>query len=461
MPGVFDFLNDPSQAGTNALMFGLLGGRGNLSQVLGQAGMSALQANAQAQESQTKQMLQKAQIADMAQQEELRRQQAKRLADSQAQLAQILSNPGSQNQYGTAGTGMSVAGVKEPMTPQAGGLAGATAEQIAALKANGTDLSNLWELAQFGKEMQPGYRRNVGGSVSYFGDPTKGIDYNPTTKQVSLLPGATDTQSALAGATTGAQESARAPFTLTKFTGPRGEERQTTLDQFKRMLAMQAVQGDMQQTNTPKANYDIGGVKGSINADGSTGAGIQAGQTPLQAAQSAAMKTQEEAKAKSTGELRDEVVKAGFTADNKIAKLNQIGKLLDGVEGNKLSGIGVTAAQFANSFGIKLDPKLSDKEAATALTKELALQIVRGGGADKLLPGSMSDRDVAFSQSITPDMATSAEGRKTIINTRIALEQRNKDVAGAVRKWENKYGQLNNDFFDQLQQWSNDHQMFK
>ena len=211
MAGLLNVTEDPATLGLLSLGLRLMSTPGNFGQALGHAGLGALGDVQTAQQLAMRNELGRSQIEENKQQAELRKQQAQRLSEMQRMLSDVLGS--SPNQYGVAGNGITLGGVREPMTPKQGGLAGATPEQIAALKAAGVDVSNLWELAKFGKEMQPGYRRNADNSIDYFGDPTKGIGFDPRTNQVSVLPGAAEAQAKLAGATKAAESAATAPWT--------------------------------------------------------------------------------------------------------------------------------------------------------------------------------------------------------------------------------------------------------
>ena len=163
--------------------------------------------------------------------------------------------------------------------------------------------------------------------------------------------------------------------------------------------------------------------------------------------------------AKDIVDTRKTIMDAGMNARGKIDTLNMVGQLLEGTNGGNLSGLGVKAASALNSLGIKTDSKLGDKEAATALSNGLALRARNAPGAN--MPGSMSDPDREFLVNMTPSMAQSADGRKKLIAANIAIEQRNQQVSEMARKYEDKYGRLDNNFFSQLQSWSNAHPMFK
>lgn len=163
--------------------------------------------------------------------------------------------------------------------------------------------------------------------------------------------------------------------------------------------------------------------------------------------------------AKDQVEQRKSIMTAGFSAPSKIAKLQQIDKLLGDFEGGKLSQTGVDFASAMNSLGLKVDKNLPNKEAAQSMSREIALSLRNpAGGAG--MPGALSDSDRNFLSSMTPDIGQTAAGRKQIIGAGVAVEQRNQQVADFARKYEAKYGKLDNGFYSQLSAWSNANPLF-
>ena len=77
------------------------------------------------------------------------------------------------------------------------------------------------------------------------------------------------------------------------------------------------------------------------------------------------------------------------------------------------------------------------------------------------MPGQMSDGDRQFLVGMTPDMSKTKEGRQLIIDSYVALFKRDQDIARFMRNYEQKYGRLDNGFFDQLAQWSNANTLFR
>ena len=163
---------------------------------------------------------------------------------------------------------------------------------------------------------------------------------------------------------------------------------------------------------------------------------------------------------KQISEQRGQIMSAGFNAPANIAKYQKIGTLLSDVDGGKFTPVGTEFASALNGLGIKVDKNLPNKEAAAAFANQAALELRNpSGGAG--MPGAMSDADRNFLASMTPSSMQSAAGRKMVIDSYIAIQQRNQQVADFARKYEAKYGKLDNGFFDQLSAWSAANPLFK
>lgn len=159
------------------------------------------------------------------------------------------------------------------------------------------------------------------------------------------------------------------------------------------------------------------------------------------------------------GEQFADIQKAGFNAQSKINRANRLEQLLKDVDTGKLTPVGTEVAAFANSLGFKIDKNLANKEAATALSSEMALELRNpSGGAG--MPGAMSDKDREFLQSMTPSTATTPEGRRLMLDTSRKLAQRDKDVARLAREYRKKNGSLDEGFFDVLEEFSAKNPLF-
>lgn len=145
---------------------------------------------------------------------------------------------------------------------------------------------------------------------------------------------------------------------------------------------------------------------------------------------------------KEFSELMGNMNKTAFAAPAQLRKLERMEALLDGVDGGKLAPTGLDIASAANTFGIKLDPKLGNKEAAQALAREIA------GGFRQPGTGPMTDKDFDNFLLQVPDLSKTAEGRKQITATMKAAASRDIQIAKMAREYERKNGRLDNAFLD-------------
>jgi hypothetical protein len=153
------------------------------------------------------------------------------------------------------------------------------------------------------------------------------------------------------------------------------------------------------------------------------------------------------------GDNYAKVQEAGMNAQGSLNRLGRLGGLLEGVETGKFAPLGVEVAKTAESLGLKIDPKLANKEAAIALSSEIALQLRNpAGGAG--MPGAMSDADRNFLAGMVPGIEKTPEGRKTIIETARKLAQRDIEVAKMARDYRKKNGTINEGFYDELARFS-------
>lgn len=187
---------------------------------------------------------------------------------------------------------------------------------------------------------------------------------------------------------------------------------------------------------------------------------VPAGPTPAVAASMAADAAQASEISKNHGKIYNDLQNDAMRNPAQISKFRQIGKLLDGIEGGKFSEAGKDLASAANSLNIKIDSKLPAKEAAAAISNEIALSL-RSTASGEGMPGAMSDADREFLKSMTPQLAQTNEGRKQIIDARVKVMERNNEIAKMARKYRAKYNKLDEGFFGQLQDWSNSNPIFK
>lgn len=169
----------------------------------------------------------------------------------------------------------------------------------------------------------------------------------------------------------------------------------------------------------------------------------------------------EESKAvgKAMGEAFNAIQTAGVDANAKIARWERLKQLLDGVNTGRLTPAGTELAAWADSVGLKLDPKLGNKQAAVALSNEIALTLRNpSGGAG--MPGALSDKDREFLVSMVPSLATSPQGNAQLIETAQKIAKRDQEVARLAREYRQRRGTLDPGFYDELQRFSDANPLF-
>ncbi|MCA7085853.1 hypothetical protein K7G19_19880 [Cupriavidus sp. DB3] len=281
-----------------------------------------------------------------------------------------------------------------------------------------------------------GYVRDpVSGRMTYNPQVDKGMGINQS-GQVYNLPGYVQAAADQSGATTAAQEAAKAGYDLVQVPMPDGS---TVM--MPRAQAAQVLRG--------------GRAQGGAAPGGAFGVG-----------QSPATGTYENEMAKQAAEQYKAVQEAGASASKRIAALRQIDTLLGDYDGGKLTPLGTNIASTLNSLGIKVDEKLPNKEAAAAVSNQIALQL-RDPSSGAGMPGALSDSDRQFLASMVPNAAQSADGRRLLIDAGIRMAERQQQVAEMARKWRQRYGRLDaanpntgRTFEDNLQIWSSQNPLF-
>ena len=175
------------------------------------------------------------------------------------------------------------------------------------------------------------------------------------------------------------------------------------------------------------------------------------------------MPSQEKAESKTVGEFFGktyaDIQSAGLSATNKINKVERLNTLLDGVQTGKLTPFGVDVASTAASLGFKIDPKLGNKQAADALSKEMALELRNpSGGAG--MPGALSNSDREFLMSMTPGLTSDPAGRKLISESMVKMAKRDQEVAKIAREYRKKNGNLDEGFYEELAKFSEANPLF-
>lgn len=154
---------------------------------------------------------------------------------------------------------------------------------------------------------------------------------------------------------------------------------------------------------------------------------------------------QSKAYGKTLGEMRGNIMQAGYDAPGKLAQLDRMEALLGNVGGGAVAPTIAQLSSFAQSFGIKLDPNLGVKEASEALAREMAAAMRQPG------TGPMTDKDFDNFLKRVPDLSKTPEGRSQITRTMRAALERDIRAAQFAREYARQNGGVIDDnFFDSL-----------
>lgn len=172
-----------------------------------------------------------------------------------------------------------------------------------------------------------------------------------------------------------------------------------------------------------------------------------------------ALETEEnKALGKDLAEQYSGIQKAGLSASGTINNLSRLKSLSNGLETGKLTPAMSEVAGTLESLGIKVDPRLPQKQAYASLSNELALRAKNQGG-DNLMPGAMSDPDRRFLTEMVPSLANTPGGNEIILETMMRKAKRDQEVARMARDYRKKNKTLDG-FSDQLADWSAKNPLF-
>ena len=148
---------------------------------------------------------------------------------------------------------------------------------------------------------------------------------------------------------------------------------------------------------------------------------------------------------KALGESRAAITQSGIEAPKRLAQVDRMEELLKGVDGGRFAPAGAELASAAESLGIKIDPKLGNKQAAEALAVQMALSI------RPPVSGPMTDKDFDNFLKTVPGLAKTPEGRTQIGKTMRAAIQRDLEAAKFARDYAKQNGgTIDDNFFEAL-----------
>lgn len=211
-------------------------------------------------------------------------------------------------------------------------------------------------------------------------------------------------------------------------------------ERFAQQSGFNLMQGDRPVT-TPTVNGPMRGRAAPIMPNAQPGMEVQS------PAATAGAKTLAEGQAGRVVDREKSIANGGIQAANSLAQISRAEQLFSGLDGGKLTPIAQDVASMAASLGVKIDPKWSSAEAASALAEKMANQMKPAGS------GAVSDADLASFQRQVPTLSKTPEGRRQIFSTMRAFAERETRVAQMARDYRGLKGSLDDDFESRLQGW--------
>lgn len=270
----------------------------------------------------------------------------------------------------------------------------------------------------------------------------RGPDGKP---QIQPIAGATDYFANRAGAVTGAQEAAKAPYSFNNYPiGPNGAPQVASIRELMRREGGQGAQASSPGVATGRQPGMGGGLSGAdpVRVAGDTSQSNEMGKFYAQ-----------------TFIDTQNADKAASLANTKLDRFDQ---LLKGIETGKMTPTSMTVAAYAKDLipGLNIDTKkLGALQASQMILGEMALQNRNpAGGAG--MPGAMSDNDLKFLKTMVPGLEQTTEGRSLIVETKRKLHQRDREVAQLARDYRKTSGKIDDGFFQKLAEFSNTHPLF-
>jgi hypothetical protein len=209
---------------------------------------------------------------------------------------------------------------------------------------------------------------------------------------------------------------------------------------------------------------------GPLFDDFTIGAGLNTGVIKKDAAEYFAKDPQKKfneaydaAAGKRSEESLGDIQKGGVAARQQLQNWQVLRDLVNNpalLQGPMAKQFSVPLRRMAEFFGVKTDG-LKETAIFESLINEMALQGRNpAGGAG--MPGSMSDKDLAFLQSIVPALGNTREANALLIDIRMRMLKRQAEVAELARRYKaNKDGRFDPDGFeDALKQWADANPLF-
>lgn len=155
--------------------------------------------------------------------------------------------------------------------------------------------------------------------------------------------------------------------------------------------------------------------------------GGQAGRSPEQAAYKAE-------RTKANAATYQGGLDAAANAGQQLSNIDRMASLLTDIDTGKGEQALMGLASIGEQLGVKIDPKLGDKQAVQSLANQLAIGMRQPG------TGTMTDKDMeVFLQSV-PSLQNSPDGNRKIMQTMAAFAEKKQVEASMMQKYAERNG---------------------
>lgn len=395
----------------------------------------------------------------------------------QAMLAKVLGGGGASTT--PAQGGMMPAGSQ----PQAGGgqnLLGGMPPQVVALMTSGDP-----ELVKLGTtllEANKGIAQRPGAPVvnpftgAVIAQPTPsvpagvGLQVGPGGPQAYPVPGAAPAMAGITQSQAGATEAGKAPYQLQTVNTPGSPTLMTHQQAIEAATgapmpqpgAQSSAQTPMGTTPAPKPGTpDFDAYKRVASGE------VPSAYVPKKPPSKGGLPLQDAGAGRADLEIGEGLGKrynsiqdAGFSANQKMQKLDRLGGLLSSLDTGKLTPAGTELSAWAKAAGIPIGEGLDNAQAAKALSNEMALELRNpAGGAG--MPGAMSDADRNYLQGLIASIDKTPGANKLLLEGMQKLSERDREVAKLARDYKREHGKFDDGFYDRLEEFSNKNPLFK
>lgn len=163
---------------------------------------------------------------------------------------------------------------------------------------------------------------------------------------------------------------------------------------------------------------------------------------------------------KGFGESFNEFMGDAKKARSELGTITRMSSLLRNTPTGKLTPILTDLAGYAESLGLKVDPKLGEKEVIRSLSSQMALS-ARSTGEGAGMPGAMSDADRNFLVKMVPGLANSPRANEILLETMRRIAQRRIETARLAARYRQERGTFNSgDFLSYAEDYFKDKNMF-